>query len=96
MNKKIRKLLQYEYCLNNIADSFRTSDTSFKLDLEYNSLLNDIGKILEDICFILRKYRYVQEEKKIVIRRTAHKLRLCTNRLIEEEILGGSKDESTT
>jgi len=74
MDKKIRKLLQYEYCLNNIADSFRTSDTSFKLDLEYNSLLNDIGKILEDICFILRKYRYVQEEKKIVIRRTAHKI----------------------
>jgi len=87
MDKKIRKLLQYEYYLNNIAVKFRTSDTSFKLDLEYNSLLNDIGKILEDICFILRKYRHVQEEKKIGIRRTAHKLRLCTSRLIEEEIL---------
>lgn len=81
--EKIKKLLQYEYYLNDIATKFRTSDTSFKLDLEYNSLLNDIGKILEDI---LRKYRYVQEEKKIEIRRAAHKLRLCTSRLIEEEI----------
>lgn len=84
--EKIKKLLQYEYYLNDIATKFRTSDAGFKLDLEYNSLLNDIGKILEDICFILRKYRYVQEEKKIEIRRAAHKLRLCTSRLIEEEI----------
>ena len=83
MTSKYRK---YKHLLEEIATAFRHADKEFgTLQFEKKTLLNDVGKMLETLTFLLRKYDLANENEKLKIRKIAHDLRQKFTDVMKDE-----------
>ena len=63
-----REIVKYNNELGNIAEVFRMNDRYIQgLELRDRTFYNNIGKILEDIGYIISKYNRASEYEKIRI-----------------------------
>lgn len=70
--------------LCDIALKFRCSDMEFsEFSIEDKKMLNDVGKIIGYLCFLLLKYEYTNEEEKLEIRRNIVRIRSCIEKVLD-------------